>query len=131
MKDQRLAFVDVVQQKYAGFDRGDHPVKVRRAFDASPSQFQPELVAIGEGASRARSADVAAIETYLRSDKFDLAAFKGQKVTFRKWDGQMRQPIIIADAELPVSTSPQQGFLHQHAEIDTLGIDEPESLCHF
>ncbi len=87
--------------------------------------------AIGEGASRARSADVAAIETYLRSDKFDLAAFKGQKVTFRKWDGQMRQPIIIADAELPVSTSPQQGFLHQHAEIDTLGIDEPESLCHF
>jgi hypothetical protein len=25
--------------------------------------------------------------------------------------------------------SPQPGFLHQHSEVDTLGIDEPESKC--
>ena len=87
--------------------------------------------AIGEAASRTHSGAFAPINAYIRGDKFDLAAFKGQKVTFRDWDGQLRQPIIVADAELPVSTSPQQGFLHEHAEVDTLGIDRPESKCRF
>jgi ABC transporter substrate binding protein (PQQ-dependent alcohol dehydrogenase system) len=85
--------------------------------------------AIGEAASRTQSADFAAIAGHLRSDKLELAAFKGQKVTFRPWDGQLRQPILIAGAELPVSMSPQQGFLHEYAEVDTLGIDRPESKC--
>ena len=98
-----------------------------------PVDYQAWLAvrAIGEAASRTRSGDFAPINAYLRGDKFDLAAFKGQKVTFRKWDGQLRQPIIIAGSELPVSTSPQQGFLHEHAEVDTLGIDAPESTCKF
>jgi len=87
--------------------------------------------AVGEAASRTKSGDYAPINAYIRGDKFDLAAFKGQKVTFRKWDGQLRQPIIIAGPELPVSTSPQQGFLHEHEEVDTLGIDAPESKCKF
>ena len=87
--------------------------------------------AIGESASRVGSGDFAKINDFLRSDEFGLAAFKGQKVTFRRWDGQLRQPIIIADAELPVSVSPQEGFLHEHTEVDTLGIDEPESKCKF
>jgi ABC transporter substrate binding protein (PQQ-dependent alcohol dehydrogenase system) len=85
--------------------------------------------AVGESASRAGSGDFAAVNAHLRGDQLDLAAFKGQKVTFRAWDGQLRQPIIIAGPELPVSVSPQQGFLHEHAEVDTLGIDEPESKC--
>lgn len=87
--------------------------------------------AIGEAASRTQSGDYAPINAYIRGDKFDLAAFKGQKVTFRKWDGQLRQPIVIAGPELPVSTSPQKGFLHKHQEVDTLGIDAPESKCVF
>jgi ABC transporter substrate binding protein (PQQ-dependent alcohol dehydrogenase system) len=85
--------------------------------------------ALGESASRAGSAEFAAIDGHLRSEQFDLAAFKGQKVTFRRWDGQLRQPIIIAGPDLPVSMSPQQGFLHERAEVDTLGIDKPESKC--
>ena len=56
--------------------------------------------AIGEAASRVGSGDFAPINAYLRSDEFELAAFKGQKVTFRRWDGQLRQPIIIAGPEL-------------------------------
>jgi len=86
--------------------------------------------AVGESASRAGS-DFAPINAYLRGDEFGLAAFKGQKVTFRIWDGQLRQPIIVAGPDLPVSMSPQEGFLHERAEVDTLGIDEPESKCKF
>jgi ABC transporter substrate binding protein (PQQ-dependent alcohol dehydrogenase system) len=85
--------------------------------------------AIGEGVTRTGSANLDPVNAYIRSDKFDLAAFKGQKVTFRAWDGQLRQPILIAGPDLPVSMSPQEGFLHEHAEVDTLGIDEPESKC--
>jgi hypothetical protein len=28
-----------------------------------------------------------------------------------------------------VSVSPQEGFLHQTSELDTLGIDRPETKC--
>jgi ABC transporter substrate binding protein (PQQ-dependent alcohol dehydrogenase system) len=87
--------------------------------------------AIGEAASRTGSGDFAPVDEFLRGDALELAAFKGQKVTFRKWDGQLRQPIIVAGPDLPVSMSPQDGFLHQHAEVDTLGIDAPESKCKF
>ena len=86
---------------------------------------------VGESTSRVGSGDFAKVNDFIRSDEFGLAAFKGQKVTFRRWDGQLRQPIIIADAELPVSVSPQEGFLHEHTEVDTLGIDEPETKCKF
>src|SRR6478752_129430 len=87
--------------------------------------------AIGEGATRAGTTAFAPINNYIRGKDFDLAAFKGQKVTFRQWDGQLRQPILVVGPDLPVSTSPQPGFLHQDAEIDTLGIDAPESKCKF
>jgi ABC transporter substrate binding protein (PQQ-dependent alcohol dehydrogenase system) len=85
--------------------------------------------AIGEGATRKRSSDFAAIRDYLLGPDFAVAAFKGQKVSLRKWNQQLRQPIALATTEMPVSWSPQPGFLHQRAEADTLGIDEPETKC--
>jgi ABC transporter substrate binding protein (PQQ-dependent alcohol dehydrogenase system) len=85
--------------------------------------------AVGEAATRTRSTDAATIAKYLRGDSFDLAAFKGVKLTFRPWDGQLRQPILLADANSLVSVSPQPGFLHQYSELDTLGFDRPETKC--
>jgi ABC transporter substrate binding protein (PQQ-dependent alcohol dehydrogenase system) len=87
--------------------------------------------AIGEGTTRAGSAEFAAVNQHIRSKALSLAAFKGQKVTFRPWDGQMRQPILITGPDLPVSMSPQEGFLHEEAEVDTLGVDAPETKCKF
>ena len=63
------------------------------------------------------------------SDKFEIAAFKGQKLTFRTWNGQLRQPLFVATDKLHVTVSPQPGFLHRKSELDTLGIDEPETKC--
>lgn len=84
---------------------------------------------IGEAATRAKSAEPADMIAHLKSADFDLAAFKGRKLTYRAWDGQLRQPILIATAKLPVTVSPQPGFLHQFSELDTLGIDRPETSC--
>ena len=84
---------------------------------------------IGEAAARSKSTVPAHLITYLKSADFDLAAFKGRKLTYRAWDGQLRQPILLATAKLPVTVSPQPGFLHQFTELDTLGIDKPETNC--
>lgn len=84
---------------------------------------------IGEAATRAKSAEPADMIAHLKSIDFDLAAFKGRKLTYRAWDGQLRQPILVATAKLPVTVSPQPGFLHQFSELDTLGIDRPETSC--
>jgi ABC transporter substrate binding protein (PQQ-dependent alcohol dehydrogenase system) len=87
--------------------------------------------AIGEAATRSGSTDPAMIGAFMRGKDFDLAAFKGTKLTFRDWDGQLRQPVLLADSRSLVSVSPQQGFLHQVSELDTLGVDRPETKCHF
>jgi ABC transporter substrate binding protein (PQQ-dependent alcohol dehydrogenase system) len=85
--------------------------------------------AIGEAASRTQSTDPAVISSFIRSGRFELAAYKGARLSFRSWDGQLRQPVLLADARSLVSVSPQPGFLHQFSELDTLGIDQPETKC--
>ena len=85
--------------------------------------------AFGEAVTRVGSADPKALKDYMLSDKFELAAFKGQGLTFRKWNQQLRQPILLASPLMLVSVSPQEGFLHQRTPLDTLGYDEPDSQC--
>ncbi|MBN9244379.1 MAG: ABC transporter substrate-binding protein [Mesorhizobium sp.] len=85
--------------------------------------------AVGEAATRTHGDDPQKIGAYMRSDDFSVAAFKGQKLTFRKWNLQLRQPILLGDAKSVVSTSPQEGYLHQVSELDTLGVDRPETKC--
>ena len=84
---------------------------------------------IGEALARTRAGDAKMVLDYLRSPAFALAAFKGQKLTLRDWNQQLRQPILLADGRTVVSVSPQDGFLHQVSELDTLGVDRPESKC--
>jgi ABC transporter substrate binding protein (PQQ-dependent alcohol dehydrogenase system) len=84
---------------------------------------------IGEAASRSGSADVTAIIRVMKSPDFGIAAYKGQKLSLRNWDWQLRQPILLSDGRGVVSVSPQPGFLHQFTELDTLGFDQPETKC--
>ncbi len=84
---------------------------------------------IGEATSRTRSGDPKTVTDFLKSKDFSLAAFKGQRLTLRDWNLQLRQPILLADGRMVVSVSPQEGFLHQTSELDTLGYDRPESKC--
>ncbi|MBX9925631.1 MAG: ABC transporter substrate-binding protein [Hyphomicrobiaceae bacterium] len=85
--------------------------------------------AVGEAASRTKSNDPKILFDYMRSKEFELAAFKGVKTTFRDWNGQLRQPLLVTTPKILVSVSPQQGFLHQFSELDTMGFDKPETKC--
>ena len=86
---------------------------------------------LGEAVTRTNSAEMATLKDYLLSDAFQIAGFKGQALSFRPWNNQMRHGVLLADGKLVVSVSPQQEFLHQHTRLDTLGLDKPESGCAF
>jgi len=85
--------------------------------------------AIGEAATRTHSNQVAEIKTYLLSDQLALQGYKGKPLSFRRWNGQLRQPVLLAAPRSLVAVAPLEGFLHPKTELDTLGYDQPESLC--
>ena len=101
----------------------------RRLMTALDMQAWTAVRMIGEAVSRKNSADPKVIFDFLKSPQLALGAFKGQKLTLRDWDLQLRQPILLTDARTIVSVSPQEGFLHQYSELDTLGYDRPETKC--
>ena len=86
--------------------------------------------ALGEGATRTGSLDPAKIAAYIRGPKFELSGYKGPPFSFRSWDGQLRQPVVLADTVSLVTIAPLPGFLHQTNTLDTLGTDKPETTCH-
>ena len=85
--------------------------------------------AIGEAATRTKSNKLAEIQTYLLSDQFTLQGYKGVPLSFRAWDGQLRQPVLLTAPRSLVAVAPIEGFLHPKSELDTLGYDSPETLC--
>jgi ABC transporter substrate binding protein (PQQ-dependent alcohol dehydrogenase system) len=84
---------------------------------------------IGEAVTRKNSGDPKSVLDFLKGPDFSIAAFKGQRLTLRDWNLQLRQPILLVDGRMIVSVSPQEGFLHQVSELDTLGLDRPETKC--
>jgi ABC transporter substrate binding protein (PQQ-dependent alcohol dehydrogenase system) len=85
--------------------------------------------AIGEAATRTKSNELGAIRDYMLSPAFALQGYKGSPLSFRKWDGQLRQPVLLAAPRSLVAVAPIEGFLHPRTELDTLGVDQPESTC--
>ena len=85
--------------------------------------------AIGEAATRTKTNELAPVKDYLLSDKFALQGYKGNPLSFRSWDGQLRQPVLLAAPRSLVAVAPIEGFLHQKTELDTLGYDQPQTHC--
>lgn len=101
----------------------------RRPLRARDAQAWMAMRMFGEATTRTQSADPKAIAAFMASGDFEIAAFKGQKLTVRPWNLQLRQPILLADGRTIVSVSPQEGFLHQTSTLDTLGKDRQETKC--
>jgi ABC transporter substrate binding protein (PQQ-dependent alcohol dehydrogenase system) len=101
----------------------------QRFMTAHDMQVWTAVRMIGEAASRTGSGEPGKILAYMKSPEFSVAAFKGQKLTLRDWNLQLRQPILLFDGRNTVSVSPQEGFLHQVSTLDTLGLDRPETKC--
>jgi ABC transporter substrate binding protein (PQQ-dependent alcohol dehydrogenase system) len=50
-------------------------------------------------------------------------------MSFRPWDGQLRQPLLLTDGQAVIASAPTDGILHPSNALDTLGADAPEKLC--
>jgi ABC transporter substrate binding protein (PQQ-dependent alcohol dehydrogenase system) len=59
----------------------------------------------------------------------DLDGSKGVNLSFRPWDGQLRQPLLLSDGQGVVGVAPADGVLHPKNVLDTLGADAAEKLC--
>lgn len=86
---------------------------------------------VASAMSKLRQADPRALQTLLLSDQLPLDGFKGRKLSYRPWNGELRQPIPLVQPRALVSTSPQDGFLHPFNEMDSLGYDRPEVTCRY
>jgi ABC transporter substrate binding protein (PQQ-dependent alcohol dehydrogenase system) len=121
---------DAAQDQWGATQLQNRFVKqAARRMSARDMQAWTAARMIGEAASRTNSGDAKTLLDYLKGPNFSIAAFKGTKLTLRDWNLQLRQPILLSDGRLIVSVSPQEGFLHQVSELDTLGVDRPETKC--
>jgi ABC transporter substrate binding protein (PQQ-dependent alcohol dehydrogenase system) len=85
--------------------------------------------AVIEAVSQTRSVEPSAVADAIRADGFALDLYKGVRGSFRKWDGQLRQPILLATHNAVIGLAPLAGFEHRLNTLDTLGYDEAESPC--
>ncbi|QHJ09917.1 hypothetical protein FX988_00125 [Paraglaciecola mesophila] len=84
---------------------------------------------VAQAAQQTGSGKPAELIDYIHSDDFELAAYKGRKLSFRSWNGQLRMPLALVQPNAFVSESPQAGMLHPTNELDTLGFDAREMRC--
>jgi ABC transporter substrate binding protein (PQQ-dependent alcohol dehydrogenase system) len=61
--------------------------------------------------------------------KAALDGSKGVAMSFRAWDGQLRQPLLLTDGQGVIAQAPVEGILHPSNVLDTLGADAPEKAC--
>lgn len=87
--------------------------------------------AVVEAAVRTGSVAVPDIRTYLLSEALTLDVYKGAPGSFRPWDRQLRQPVLLATHNAVIARAPLEGFLHRRNVLDTLGADISESGCQF
>jgi ABC transporter substrate binding protein (PQQ-dependent alcohol dehydrogenase system) len=85
--------------------------------------------AIATAYAKARSTDPDKIDAYLKGKRLKIDGSKGIELDFRPWDRQLRMPIILSTSDSTVGAAPFPEFLHQSNELDSLGVDQPESKC--
>ncbi|GGO75605.1 branched-chain amino acid ABC transporter substrate-binding protein [Marinobacterium nitratireducens] len=124
-----VAWHRVVEQWGAAQLQSRFEDKTGRWMDSRDYAAWAGVRSIAEAVTQLQSTDSGAIRDFLLSERFQLAAFKGRKLSYRPWSGQLRQPIALVHPRALVSQSPQEGILHPHTDLDSLGFDAPESQC--
>jgi len=86
---------------------------------------------VGEAVQRTGTADFGTLRAWLLGPQVVIDTFKGPPSSFRPWNNQLRQPILLATQNWVVARAPLEGFEHRSNDLDTLGLDRPESACRF
>ena len=120
-----------------GFERYGAPQLVRRfARAAQRPMTGPDWAAYMAGKAVLQAAleqpaqpGPAQIMAALTRADFTLDGFKGVRLSFRPWDRQLRQPLLLTDGVGVIGSAPVDGVMHPKNALDTLGADAPETAC--
>ena len=85
--------------------------------------------AVANSVQRTESSDFETLRDYLLGPDLILDGFKGNRLSFRPWNRQLRQPVLLITHNWVVERTPVEGFLHHQNTLDTLGFDARESDC--
>jgi ABC transporter substrate binding protein (PQQ-dependent alcohol dehydrogenase system) len=85
--------------------------------------------ALGEVVARTPARSPAEILRALRSGQVPIELSKGVTGSFRAWDQQLRQPIMLHTGDAVIEFAPLDGFLHEHSTLDTLGLGPRDVPC--
>ncbi len=69
------------------------------------------------------------LRAYLTGPDTTIDGYKGAPSSYRAWNNQLRQPILLHTHNAVIARAPIDGFLHQTNYLDTLGYDRRESTC--
>tara|TARA_B100001245_G_scaffold475_1_gene408 strand:+ start:73 stop:375 length:303 start_codon:yes stop_codon:yes gene_type:complete len=61
--------------------------------------------------------------------EFILDGYKGPATSFRPWNRQLRQTIMLSTENWVTSIAPLESFVHSENNLDTIGIDKKNSKC--
>lgn len=85
--------------------------------------------AVLQAAQTASQPTAAGVIKGLTAPDFVLDGFKGTRTSWRAWDRQLRQPMLLTDGLGVIALAPVDGVMHPRNALDTLGADEAEKLC--
>jgi len=89
------------------------------------------LRVVVEAIARAGTTETAQLRAALTAEDFTFDLYKGFPGSFRPWDHQLRQPVLLHTHNAVIASAPLPGFLHERNELDSLGTDVSESRCRF
>ena len=75
------------------------------------------------------STELGKVREFLTRPDTTIDTYKGYPSSFRAWNNQLRQPILMHTHNAVVARAPVEGFLHRVNNLDTLGYDKEESKC--
>jgi ABC transporter substrate binding protein (PQQ-dependent alcohol dehydrogenase system) len=85
---------------------------------------------LGEAVMRGHATNPTEVRSYLRSDRFSVAAFKGEPLSFRDGGQQLRQPVLLFAPRILVALSPPGVPPGAGARPSTAtGASRPRSEC--
>lgn len=105
--------------------------RAKRTMQSADWAAWAAVKAIVEAVVRSKSTEFAQVTAYLKSARLTLDVYKGTPASFRPWNNQLRQPVILHTHNAVVARAPIQGFLHSTDDLDTIGSDAPENRCKF
>lgn len=85
--------------------------------------------AIATAYAKSRSTNPEKVDAYLKGKRLTLDGSKGVRMDFRPWDRQLRMRIVLSTSNSTIGVAPFDEFVHEVNDLDSLGVDQPESKC--